>query len=583
MPGEKNNNETPDSYDYIVVGGGSSGCVVAARLAEENVGSVLLIEAGNAADKNPETMSADGFIQAFSNDNTMWDRLSAPQTTCADRRLYVGTGTGMGGSGAVNGMVYTRGDARDYEQWPTGWKWQDLAPCFEQLEQRLRVKTRAPVRFTENGIEAACAAGFTQKNELNDGDLCGFIGYQLMNYDGDHRRSSYMAFLRDQNHEYLSVKTDAKVLRILFEAPKGAEVHARATAIEIFAEGRQLLIHAKKEIILCAGALETPKLLMLSGIGPQGLLRLLNIPVVVDAPAIGKNLQDHPNVCLFYRGNAPPDAFYPQVYGFDRVNQQLPLPVDQADTCFVFYSAPTSIKQSMQRMLPALALPAAQFHNRFLRRCLKNLVNAAFMVPFTRMFVEKLYGIVVILGKPLSRGEVRIVSNSPYDAALVDPAFYRHPQDIETMINGVMRAQQIAAQPAFLRWGNSALSAGARTQAREKIRQWIHGATMTTFHFCGTCKLGEDLDSPVDLQLRLKGVINVRIADASVIPEIPVSALNAPSMMVGYRAVEFILQEQQRSSSQMPLQNSQQKIHQSSQPIHKKNRQPRKSRTNATS
>lgn len=575
MPGEKNKKEAPDSYDYIVVGGGSSGCIVAARLAEEKAGRVLLIEAGNPADKNPETLSADGFVEAFSNDNTMWDRLSAPQTACADRRLYVGTGTGMGGSGAVNGMVYTRGDARDYEQWPAGWKWQELAPCFEQLEQRLKVKTRAPVSFTETGIEAACAAGFAQKNELNDGDLCGFIGYQLMNYDGDRRRSSYVAFLRDQSHEHLSVKTDAKVLRILFETPNGSESNPIATAVEIFAEGRQQLMHAKKEIILCAGALETPKLLMLSGIGPQVLLKSLNIPLVVDAPAVGKNLQDHPNVCLFYRGKAPPDAFYPQVYGFDRVNQQLPLPVDQADTCFVFYSAPTSIKQSMQRMLPALALPAAQFHNRFLRRCLKKLVDAAFMVPVTRMFVEKLYGIVVILGKPLSRGEVRIVSNNPYDAALVDPAFYRHPQDIETMINGVMRAQQIAAQPAFMRWGNSALSAGGRTQAREKIRQWIHGATMTTFHFCGTCKLGEDADSPVDLNLRLKGVNNVRIADASVIPEIPVSALNAPSMMIGYRAAEFILQDRQRYFLQEPLQKSLQK------PLKKS--QSKKSRKKVTS
>lgn len=572
MTGEKDKNETSGGYDYIVVGGGSSGCIVAARLAEENVGSVLLIEAGNAADKNPETMSADGFIQAFSNDNTMWDRLSAPQAACANRRMYVGTGTGMGGSGAVNGMVYTRGDARDYAQWPAGWNWQDLTPCFEQLEQRLKVKTRAPVSFTETGIEAACAAGFTQKNELNDGDLSGFIGYQLMNYDGDRRRSSYMAFLRDQCHQHLSIRTDAKVLKIIFETPKEAETKPRATAIEIFAEGRQQLIRAKKEIILCAGALETPKVLMLSGIGPHVLLQSLNIPVVMDAPAVGKNLQDHPNVCLFYRGKAPPDAFYPQVYGFDRVNQQLPLPADQADTCFVFYSAPTSIKQSMQRMLPALALPAAQFHNRFLRRCLKKLVNAAFMVPFTRMFVEKLYGIVVILGKPLSRGEVRIVSNNPYDAAWVDPAFYQHPQDIETLINGVMRAQQIAAQPAFQRWGNSALSAGARTQSRERIRQWIHGASMTTFHFCGTCKLGDDVDSPVDLQLRLKGVSNIRIADASVIPEIPVSALNAPSMMIGYRAAEFILQDRQPASQK----KRQQKLK------YKPNRQSRKSPTNVT-
>lgn len=529
--------QAAESFDYIVVGGGSSGCVVAARLAEAGAGSVLLLEAGERAEQNPETLAADGFIRAFSNDRVMLDRLSQPQTHCANRHLYMGSGRGMGGSGAVNGMVYTRGDQQDYAQWPAGWRWQDVAPVFEQLEQRLRVKVRTATPFTTTCVDASLQAGFKRKDELNDGDLCGYIGYQLMNYDGDRRRSSYAAFVQGMQHPQLSVRTGLRVQRVLFDT------NNTATGIELIDQGQRRIFAARREIILCAGALETPKLLKLSGVGSRKELQQFNIPLVMDAPDVGEHMQDHPNVCIFYRGRNEPATFYPQVYGFDRVNRALPLPPQQADTCFVFYSAPASIQPSMQRMLPAIMLPPRLYQRRDLRNWVKKLVDIMFLMPFARRFVSQLFGIVVILGKPLSHGRVQLASKDAATPAQIDPGYFENPADLDTLVLGVQKAQDIARQSALQQWGNLGLSKAARSQDTDAIKQWIKGAAMTTFHYCGTCRMGEDAHSPVNPRLQLKGIRNLRIADASVIPEIPVSALNAPSMMIGWRAAEFILQD----------------------------------------
>lgn len=532
-----------EQYDYIVVGGGSAGCIAAARLAEANIGSVLLLEAGDPAEHNPETLSADGFVQAFANDNVMLDRLSAAQPRCANRHMYVGTGTGMGGSGAVNGMVYTRGDKKDFDQWPKGWRWKEVAPVFERIEEILRVKPRAGSEFTITCVDASVQAGLLRKDLLNDGDLCGHIGYQLMNYDGNKRRNSYVSFLQDKQLPNLSIITNTSVQRILFDEKQ------TAVAVEFKSPGGIRKVGIQREIILCAGALETPKLLMLSGVGPKNQARQFNIPVVADVPSIGRNLQDHPNVCVFYRGKRVPDSFYPQVYGFDRMNPALPLPEKQADTCFVFYSAAASIQQSMQRMLPAILLKPNAYAKRGLRNAVKQLVNALFLVPFAKRFVSRVYGIVVILGKPLSRGELTLASRDPSEPARVNPGYFLNSADMDTMVEGVLRAQKIAAQGAFVRWGNAALSAAARSQDRAAIKQWIKGAVMTTFHFAGTCRMGTQPADPVDTRLRVKALANVRVADASVIPEIPVSALNAPSMMIGWRAADFIIAERNQATA----------------------------------
>jgi choline dehydrogenase len=530
-----------ESYDYVVVGAGSSGCVVAARLAEERAGNVLLLEAGNAAEKNPATMSADGFVESFANDNVMLDRLSEPQTACGERRFYVGSGRGMGGSGAVNGMVYTRGDKLDFAAWPAGWQWDDVLPSFEALEARLRVQTKAPTPFLDLCAEAAVQAGFRRKDKLHDGELCGFMGYQMMNFDGDRRRSTYMAFIHGVRHDDLTVQSDALVQRIVFDGQ-------RAVAVQYEQGGRQHTVEVSKEVILCAGACETPKLLMLSGVGERQQLSQLGIREVLDSPMVGKHMQDHLTVAMFYRGSKLPDNFYPQLYGFERVNRELPLARGQADTCYLFFT-PMALGQTMKRMIPA-EWPPSLFRNKLLRKGLSRLIDAALMVPQLRTFVAETFGMIVILGKPQSRGEVRLASTDARVQALIDPRYLSDPRDLETLVDGVLKAQQIAKQASLATWGNKALSSIAKTTDREQIKKGIVRGMATTFHYAGTCRLGEGDDAPVDLSLRVKGLENVRVADASIIPEIPVSALNAPSMMIGYRAAQLILDELKSASTE---------------------------------
>ncbi len=334
------------SFDYIVVGAGSAGCVLAGELAKDPSVSVLVLECGAPAEKNPETLLANGYKTAFMNDELMWERFSVPQPGCGDRRLYMGSGRGVGGSGSVNGMVYTRGARDDFDGWGLeGWRWKDVVEEFEKLERSLVVHRREETEFTRQCIYAAEEAGFKKKDDFNDGHLKGYLGYEWMNFHGNQRRSSYVAFLRPLAAQgNLHLRAGAIVHRVVMEG-------RTARGVEIEQDGRREVVRANREVILCAGALETPKLLMLSGIGPGAELRRHGIEIALDAPNVGENFHDHPNVTLFYQGKRDIDCAYPQLYGFDSEGDGL------ADTCYVFYTARSSLKEAMVRMLPPSRCP----------------------------------------------------------------------------------------------------------------------------------------------------------------------------------------------------------------------------------
>lgn len=534
-----------ETYDYVVIGAGSSGCIVAAELSADPDARVLLLECGPRAEDHPETLRADGYKHAFANDALIWERFSKPQTHCGNQRLFMGSGRGFGGSGSVNGMVYTRGAREDYDEWPVGWRWQDVQPAFEALEQRLRVRKRAANRFNEAVITAAERAGFRRSEDLNNGDLSGVLGYEFMNYEDGERRSSYVAFLREcLDRPNLTVRSRARVARLVVE-------QQRVVGVEFTRDGESLRVDVAREAVMCAGALETPKLLMLSGIGPAHHLGELGIDVARDLPAVGENLHDHPNVTLFYHGPFEVDCHYPQLYGFHRANPDLDLPPGQSDTCYVGYPARSSLREAAMRMLPT-KLPA-WLYGAWSKRLLRALLTVLFYFGFVRRFVERTWGLVVILGKPVSRGRLRLRSARPEDPADIDPAYFRNPQDMATLLKGVKLARRIVQQDPLHRWAGRPLLPGPGVDGDADLQAWIEANAMTTFHYAGTCRMGEDAGSVVDLRLRVRGVTGLRVADASAIPVTPVSALNAPSMMIGYRAAAMIKQDHVADKQQRAL------------------------------
>ncbi|MFO7561390.1 MAG: GMC family oxidoreductase N-terminal domain-containing protein [Enhygromyxa sp.] len=534
-----------DEFDYIVVGGGSAGCIVAARLAQESEASVLLLELGDRGEDNPETLIVDGYKDAFINDRVMWPKFTTAQPGCFGKSLYVGSGRGLGGSGAINAMVYLRSSVSDFDDWQVpSWRWSEIVGEYEALERVLDPHRREPTDFTEACIAAAEHAGFRRAEDLNDGDLDNVLGYEWMNYRGDERRSSYVAFLRPAlERPNLRVETGAQTRRVVFDGDR------RVTGVE-YMQGRMVRqARARREVILCAGAVETAKLLLLSGVGPAAQLRSHGISVVLDQPQVGRNFQDHPNVTLFYHGDRELDARYPQLYGFARANSRSDLRPGQPDTCYVFYPARSSLREMMIRMLPTMVLPAALRERSPLpEQGIRRAVSLAFESQRLRQLVARLYGMVVILGKPKSRGSVELGGPKVSDPAKIDPAYFSDREDLEAMVEGVQLARRITGAPALREWGARELLPGRWAATPRLIEGFVRANAMTTFHFAGTCSMGTDDGAVVDERLRVRGVAGLRVADASVIPAVPVSALNGPSMLIGHRAASFLLADAQSGS-----------------------------------
>ena len=516
--------------DYVIVGAGSAGCVLANRLSEDPGAEVLLIEAGGG-DRHPNVKIPAAFAKQFKTGRD-WDLATEPEPHCANRSLYVPRGKGLGGSSSMNAMLYVRGHPLDYEQWAasgaTGWDWNGVHPYFLRAEDNargasehhaaggpLRVEDeRSPRRLTRDFLDSCVAAGIPRSADYNGTEQDGAALVQVTQRNG-RRWSTADAYLRPaRKRPNLSVVTGAQVL--------GVDVRdGRVTGVRYRRRGHEHVADAGRDVILSAGAIGSPQLLLLSGIGPAEQLRSHGIAVTADLPGVGENLQDHPyqtSVWDVPGGGSLADAESPKALLEFLLRRSGPLTSTVAEA-FAFV-----------RSRPGLAQPDLQFH-----------FAPAY---FVDNGFEEYDGHAITMGPalvaPRSRGWVRLRSADPTDKPRILTNSLAEPEDVAALVAGAKLAREIAAAEPFASRLGRELFPGADVEGDESLADDLRNRVELIYHPVGTCRMGADEDAVVDPELRVRGVEGLRVADASVMPIIPSGNTNAPTIAVAERAADVI-------------------------------------------
>lgn len=503
---------TEFAADVIIVGAGSAGCALARRLVDRDV-AVQLLEAGGP-DENPAIHDPARVHELWLSPED-WAYYTVPQQRAAGRSLHLPRGRVLGGSSCLNGMVHVRGARSDYAEWvglgAEGWGWDDVLPVFVRMEDfdggasELRgvggptsvIGQYTPAPVHEAIIAAAQEVGVARNPDYNSGELDGIAQTQLTIRDG--RRDSAAA-------AYVRPVIDAPNLRVLTQAPARRLLidGTRCVGVEFVHAGRLYTARAHAEVVVSAGAIASPKLLLLSGIGPAPELAEHGIPVVLDLPGVGRNLHDHllsPSIHATERTIDPPAAGLPtiQTHLWWRSRSGLPGP----DTQPVHFSVPL--------YEPWMEGPPDGF--------------------------TMLGGMV----RPQSRGSVRLSGPDPDDELLIDLNAFEVPADLESLEASLAQVREIAAAaPLREEWGARELYPGPDVQTAAEIRDYVRRTAITYHHQVGTCRMGAGPDAVVDPSLRVYGIDGLRVADASIMPVVTSGNTNAPTLMIGERAADFI-------------------------------------------
>ena len=517
-------------YDYVIVGAGSAGCVLAARLSEDPDVRVLLLEAGDR-DTRPEIHIPAAFSRLFHTEAD-WDYYTVPQPSAADRQLYWPRGRVLGGSSSINAMIYVRGHAADYDAWAAagcdGWGYADVLPLFKKSEDNTRgasayhgvggpltvVDPQSPSPVSEAFVEAAEAVGQPHNPDFNGAEQEGAGLYQLTQRRG-RRVSAATAFLRPvMRRPNLVVWTGAHAHRVAVE-------NGVAVGVDVERQGAIQRVRATREVILCGGAINTPQLLMLSGIGPADELRSLGLDVVVDRPEVGENLQDHLIVGLHYH-----------------LTETRSLKDAEGIGALLGYlwnrtgmlSSNIAEAGLFARTDPSEPAPDIQFH----------VAPGHFFDHGQTPPQEHGFSVGPTLLTPASRGRIALRNADPTSPPTIDPRVLSEPRDVERLVAGLQLAQEIAeAEPLRSLWDRT-LDPTPASHDPADLADHVRRTCETLYHPVGTCRMGADDDSVVDPELRVRGVEGLRVADASVMPVIPRGNTNAPTMMVAEKAAVTI-------------------------------------------
>ncbi len=533
---------SPQAYDYIIVGAGSAGCVLANRLTASGRHRVLLLEAGGA-DRNPWIHIPLGYGKHFTNPKVNWLYTNEPDAAVANRRIPNPRGKVLGGSSSINGLVYIRGQREDYDQWRQlgneGWSFDDVLPYFKKSEDQARgadayhgaggplavSDPKTPHPLCEAFIDAAAALGYPRTDDFNGPNHEGF-GYLQLTARNGLRASTSVAFLRPaRKRNNLRVVTDAHATRIMFDG-------TRAVGVEYVKNGKTVTAQARGEVILSGGAINSPQLLQLSGVGPAQHLRDLGIDVIADRPGVGDNLQDHFNVRLVYRCRAP-------VTLNDALNNPLRGALELARYAFRrdgFLAMGASVAAGFFKTDPAVATPDIQ---------------ASMTLFSTDKVGEKLhpfsgFSSIVRLLRPQSRGTIAIKSADPFEAPAIRPNFLHAPRDGAVLVKGCHLLRQIVNTPPLANFVEAEYLPGPDVASDANMLEFLRNAGATSFHPVGTCRMGADDAAVVDPRLRVNGFQGLRVVDASIMPVIVSGNTNAPTIMIAEKAADMILADVQK-------------------------------------
>jgi choline dehydrogenase-like flavoprotein len=526
-------------YDYIIVGAGSAGCVLANRLSEDEAARVLLIEAGGR-DRHPFIHIPLGMGKMHEYNMFNWGYRTEPEPNMGGRTIEAMRGKVLGGSSSINVMAYTRGHRGDYDRWAQkgarGWSYADVLPYFKRCETWQGgentwrggsgpvgtefAKTRDPVY--DAWIEAAKAAGLPVSGDYNGAQQEGFGRGQYTIRNG-YRSSAATAYLKPAwQRSNLTVETGAHVTRVL---TKGT----RATGVEWIARGGDKVeATAEREVILSAGAFNTPPLLMLSGIGPAAHLREMGIAPVVDLP-VGRNLQDHLAAIIFF------ERLENGTFHHDMRLDRMAVSMIRA---YFWGTGPGTVVpgglHAFIKSRPELAVPDVEFMFRGAP------AETHLWLPVIRPAYVDGYGIRPTLLHPDSRGEIRLRSTDPRAAPRIIYNFFSAPNDLPTLREGFKRARDVAYQPPMARFRGKELTPGIEVKSDGEIDAWLKRTAITAHHPCGTCAMGIGPDAVTDPELKVRGVEGLRVVDASVMPDLVSAHINACVLMIAEKASDMI-------------------------------------------